>query len=77
MWSSKLHLKKMAILGACSDPADPVVDNGLQRVLLSSLQRGDEVDRAGLSGAGSEHDDLSKGLDRGPGRVSIPPLTKC
>ena len=51
-----MHLKKMALLGMCADSADPISDNGLHRVLLGSLQRGDDADGAG-SRAGSEHED--------------------
>jgi ankyrin repeat protein len=37
LWPSEMKLKKLAVLGAGSDPADSISDNGLHKIFLTSL----------------------------------------
>jgi hypothetical protein len=37
LWPSEMKLKKLALLGAGSDPADSISDNGLHKIFLTSL----------------------------------------
>jgi len=37
LWPSEVRLKKLAVLGAGSDSADSISDNGLQKIFLTSL----------------------------------------